>query len=70
MKRSLCSLRVSESSFNLWTDACVDLIAMLACRDKIDKELKAEKGKVSSLKDEVKSIFLLKSEFSLISYHS
>ncbi|XP_059189624.1 outer dynein arm-docking complex subunit 1-like isoform X2 [Centropristis striata] len=50
----LRSLRVSQSSFNRWTDASVvqDLTAKLACRDRIDEELEAEKAKVASLKDQ------------------
>lgn len=55
----LRSLRVSQSCFNRWTDASVvqDLTAMLACRDRIDEELEAERGKVASLKDQVKCVF-------------
>lgn len=55
----LRSLRVSQSCFNRWTDASVvhDLTAMLACRDRIDEELEAEKDKVTSLKDQVKCVF-------------
>ncbi|XP_059189620.1 outer dynein arm-docking complex subunit 1-like isoform X1 [Centropristis striata] len=51
----LRSLRVSQSSFNRWTDASVvqDLTAKLACRDRIDEELEAEKAKVASLKDQI-----------------
>lgn len=57
----LCRVRVSESSFNRWTDASVvqDLTAMLASRDKTDEELEAEKGKVASLKDQVKSVLAM-----------
>lgn len=57
----LCRVRVSESSVNRWTDASVvqDLTAMLASRDKTDEELEAEKGKVASLKDQVKSVLAM-----------
>lgn len=57
----LHSVRVSESSFNRWTDASVvqDLTAMLASREKIDEDLEAEKGKVASLKDQVKSVLTM-----------
>lgn len=57
----LCRVRVSESSFNRWTDASVvqDLTAMLASRGKTDEELEAEKGKVASLKDQVKSVLAM-----------
>lgn len=55
----LRSLRVSQSCFNRWTDASgvQDLTSMLAHGDRIDKELEAEKAKVASLKDQVKSVF-------------
>ncbi|XP_044066414.1 outer dynein arm protein 1-like isoform X2 [Siniperca chuatsi] len=51
----LRSLRVSQSCFNRWTDASVvqDLTATLACGDRIDEELEAEKDKVASLKDQI-----------------
>ncbi|KAI3357284.1 hypothetical protein L3Q82_015738, partial [Scortum barcoo] len=51
----LRSLRVSQSCFNRWTDASVvqDLSAMLACRDTVDEELEAEKGKEAYLKDQI-----------------
>lgn len=51
----LRSLKVSHSCFNHWADASVvqDLNAMLACRDRIDEELEAEKSRVASLKDQV-----------------
>ncbi|XP_068589649.1 outer dynein arm-docking complex subunit 1-like isoform X1 [Cebidichthys violaceus] len=47
--------RVPQSCFSRWTDASVvqDLTAMLACRDRIDEELEAEKGQVASLKDQI-----------------
>ncbi|XP_074498778.1 outer dynein arm-docking complex subunit 1-like isoform X1 [Sebastes fasciatus] len=51
----LRGLRVSQSHFKRWTDACVaqDLTAMLACGDRIDVELDAEKAKVASLEDQI-----------------
>ncbi|KAM7404478.1 hypothetical protein PAMP_011822 [Pampus punctatissimus] len=50
----LRSLRVSQSLSNRQNDASVvqELTAMLACEDRIDKELREEKGKVASLKDQ------------------
>lgn len=58
-ERLLRSLRVSHSCSNRWNDTGVvhDLTAMLACGDRIDEELEAEKGKVASLKDQVKCVF-------------
>ncbi|XP_070695004.1 outer dynein arm-docking complex subunit 1-like [Pempheris klunzingeri] len=55
----LRSLRFSHSYSNCWTDASVvqDLTAMLACGDKIDEELEAEKGKVASLKEQGRKCF-------------
>ncbi|XP_042264307.1 outer dynein arm-docking complex subunit 1-like [Thunnus maccoyii] len=51
----LRSLRVTESPCNRQNDVSVveDLTAMLACEDRIDKELEEEKGKVASLKDQI-----------------
>ena len=73
-ERLLSNLRVFESSFNQWTDASVvqDLTAVLARRDRIDEELDAEKGKLASLKDQVKYVlpWTIHSEFPLISYDS
>lgn len=55
----LLSLRASQSCSIRWTDTSVvqDLTAKLACGDGIDEELEAEKGKVASLKDQVKCVF-------------
>ncbi|KAM9350317.1 coiled-coil domain-containing protein 63-like [Symphorus nematophorus] len=58
-ERLLSSLRVLESSYNQRNDASVvqDLTAMLARDDRIDEELKAEKGKLASLKDQASKYF-------------
>ncbi|KAG8002794.1 hypothetical protein GBF38_015365 [Nibea albiflora] len=52
-ERLLRSLGVSQSCFNSGNDPVVqDLSAMLACKDKIDKELEAEEAQIASLKDQ------------------
>lgn len=55
----LRNVRVSESSYNGWTDAAVvkDLTVMLAYGDEIDEEFEAERGRLAVLKDQVKCVF-------------
>ncbi|XP_062419860.1 uncharacterized protein LOC119223606 isoform X2 [Pungitius pungitius] len=50
-----CTLRVSLSRFNRWTDARVveDLSVISASGERIDEELEAEKGQLASLKDQI-----------------
>lgn len=54
----LRNVRVSESSYKRWTDAAVvkDLTVMLAYGDEIDEEFEAERGKLATLKDQVKCV--------------
>lgn len=54
----LRNVRVSESSYNRWIDAAVvkDLTVMLAYGDEIDEELEEERGKLATLKDQVKRV--------------
>ncbi|KAM9752970.1 outer dynein arm-docking complex subunit 1-like isoform 4-T6 [Menidia menidia] len=49
------SLRISQSGYHQWTDATVlqDLHAKVACGDRLDDELEAEKNKATSLKDQI-----------------
>lgn len=50
----LCNCGVSLTD----TSVFQDLTAMLACRDSVDEEMKAEKGKLTFLKEQVKYAFL------------
>ncbi|GAA6220038.1 coiled-coil domain-containing protein 114-like isoform X1 [Lates japonicus] len=49
------NLGVSETSCSSWTDGSTvqDLTSLLACGDRLDEELRAEKDKVASLKDQI-----------------
>ncbi|XP_071331825.1 outer dynein arm-docking complex subunit 1-like [Trachinotus anak] len=51
----LRNLKASQSPCSRWTDASVvqNLTALLTCEGKTDEELRAEKGKVASLKDQI-----------------
>uniref|UniRef100_A0A4W6G7N5 ODAD1 central coiled coil region domain-containing protein n=1 Tax=Lates calcarifer TaxID=8187 RepID=A0A4W6G7N5_LATCA len=51
----LRNLGVSQTSCSSWTDGSTvqDLTSLLACGDRLDEELRAEKDKVASLKDQI-----------------
>ncbi|XP_026187461.1 coiled-coil domain-containing protein 114-like [Mastacembelus armatus] len=58
-EKLLRNLSVTRTCCNPWTDANIlqDLTAMLTCGDTVDEELKSEKAKIVSLKDQGQRCF-------------